>query len=54
MCVKQYILNTNLDDSACLFEFIYPVFFTARHREVNKNNLPGGQFLIFLPKTPEK
>ena len=23
-------------------------------REVNKNNLLGGQFLVFLPKNPEK
>ena len=24
------------------------------NREVNKNNLLGGQFLIFLPKNPRK
>ena len=25
-----------------------------KYREVNKNHLLGGQFLIFLPKNPEK
>ena len=26
----------------------------SENREVNKNNLLGGQFLIFLPKNPGK
>ena len=28
--------------------------YSGLHREVNKNNLLGGQFLVFLPKNPGK
>ena len=42
-----------------LFHFSFCYFFSlfpslSLCREVNKNNLLGGQFVIFLPKNPAK
>ena len=34
--------------------YVTYIFLFSCIREVNKNNLLGGQFLIFLPKNPVK